>query len=503
MQRYSVRYGWGTARTSDYRRRFPKPQFDPLVDIERNRCIMCTRCVRFCDEVAGEHVMGVFGHGNSNYIGTWGNGPVGNVFSGNVIDLCPVGCLTSKPFRFQARAWELRQTLTTTRTCNGAVTAWTRGGKLFRVTPPVRRYHNGTTTLDEDTTDFISNEARFGSYHANSLERLLAPRVRKDGKLVETSWEEALRLAADALRQAEPNEVALLAGERSTNEEFYLLSRLAGEALKTPNLDWRSRFISDEAAQAAGLALGSSDGDLDLLAAGAYGATVMINASDVLAAAPDIALKLKEPARLGRTRLGIMDTRIEPWFAPHARALCLEQPEAMAAALEQLAAALAKDRMPASAPKGYEKLFGLLAGAEQGLLVLGLDSGGGVLNPALVPAVLALLKVLGSGWAFLPVTAARNAKGAFASGAQSAATTAPAILRQAAEGRIKTLLLHRCDELVNHPQRELVERALAATANVIAVDVLPLVDHRTGNGYSARLDVLRNRWLDDRYRRHA
>src|SRR2546428_307024 len=83
--------------------------YDPLIDIERNRCIMCTRCVRFCDEAAGEHVMGVFGHGDRNYIGTFGNGPVSNVFSGNVIDLCPVGCLTSKPFRFQARVWELRQ----------------------------------------------------------------------------------------------------------------------------------------------------------------------------------------------------------------------------------------------------------------------------------------------------------------------------------------------------------------------------------------------------------
>src|SRR5690606_26208022 len=107
LQRYSMQHGTGHARTVDTRRRFEKPQFDPLIDIERNRCIMCTRCTRFMDEEGGEHVLGVFGRGDRNYIGTEGNGPVSNIFSGNIIDLCPVGCLTSKPFRFKARPWEM------------------------------------------------------------------------------------------------------------------------------------------------------------------------------------------------------------------------------------------------------------------------------------------------------------------------------------------------------------------------------------------------------------
>src|SRR5690606_2599878 len=117
LQRYSFEYGQGSARMRDQKRRFKKPQLDPLIDVERNRCIMCTRCVRFCDEVAGEHVMGVFDRGEGNYIGTFGQGPVSNIFSGNVIDLCPVGCLTRKPFRFPARPWELKQTQSTCEHC--------------------------------------------------------------------------------------------------------------------------------------------------------------------------------------------------------------------------------------------------------------------------------------------------------------------------------------------------------------------------------------------------
>lgn len=145
----------------------------------------------------------------------------------------------------------------------------------------------------------------------------------------------------------------------------------------------------------------------------------------------------------------------------------------------------------------------MLAGSSTGLIVLGLDTAGGALNDALVGRTLELLARLGSGWEFLPVVQARNAKGAFACGAQSdrlpggepldsesarqrlselwgelkaevqSGPTAPEILRRAARGEIETLLLHRADELVNHPQRALIERALDSTPNVIVIDVFP------------------------------
>ncbi len=504
LQRYSREYGWGTARMIDPRRRFHKPQFDPLIDIERNRCIMCTRCTRFCDEVAGEHVMGVFGHGNRNYIGTFGNGPVSNPFSGNVIDLCPVGCLTSKPYRFMARPWEMRQIATTPRLANGTVTAWTRGGKLYRATPPARKRHGGFT-IDEDTTRFISNEVRFGSYYANSAERLVEPLARNaDGRQSPVNWDHALARASEALATCAPGEACVLVGERSTNEEAFLLGRLARVQLRTPHVDWRSRYASEAAAQAVGLALAASDGDFDLLERRAYKSLVLVAASEFHLSAPDIALRRRAGARLTRAGRGVVDARADRWLGNLAETAWLEQPGRLAGTLNTLAEALEKGKNPENAPAGMEKLFALLL-EEQGLLGLGLDGAGGALAPALVPAALRLMRALGPGWHFLPLTAARNAKGAFAAGGQSdrlpngaladagvrgqaaasygledagalpatAGPAAPGLLERAAEGGFKALLLHRCDELVHHPRRELIERALEATPTVIAIDIFP------------------------------
>jgi NADH-quinone oxidoreductase subunit G len=498
LQRYSVEYGWGSARTTDQRRRFEKPRFDPLIDIERNRCIMCTRCVRFCDEIADDHVMGVFGRGSRNYIGTYGNGPVSNIFSGNVIDICPVGCLTSKPFRFKARVWELRQTLTTTRTCNGSVTAWTRGGELYRVTPPVKK-RRGNYTIDEDTKDFISNEARFGSMYTRHSERLLTPLVRNgEGRLQPADWNLAFERIDSKLKDLESDQACILVGERSTNEEAFLLARLARSILRTPHIDWRMRFTSEAAAQAAGAALCASNGDFGLLEKKAYAATLMINGSDLYQSAPDIALKFKDAARRGHTRLGLLDSRLEPWFADHASALCLEQPEDLARVVETLAGSITSG----SSPEGYGAVHGLLKDNEQGLIVLGLDPSGGAMSSVLVPAVMKLLDALGDRWHFLPVTGARNAKGLFASGAQSDrlptghlaeenarhemmniwggsairktdTPAAPALLQKAADGEFKVLFLHRTDELTTHPNRKLIQQAIDKCDFVIATDIFP------------------------------
>jgi len=498
LQRYSVEYGWGSARTSDQRRRFEKPQFDPLIDIERNRCIMCTRCVRFCDQIADDHVMGVFGRGSRNYIGTHGNGPVSNIFSGNVIDICPVGCLTSKPFRFKARVWELRQTLTTTRTCNGSVTAWTRGGELYRVTPPVKK-HRGYYTIDEDTKVFISNEARFGSMYTRNSERLLSPMMLDaQGKQGAVAWSQAIDTITSRLQDLEPGRSCILVGERSTNEEAFLLARLARSILRTPNIDWRMRFTSEPAAQAAGQALRAGNGDFELLEKKAYQATLMINAGDLYHSAPDIALKFKEAARRRHTSLGLLDSRMEPWFAEHASTLCLEQPEDIAGVVEKLADSIGRDN-PAD---DYRSIQGLLRDNKQGLVVLGLDLAGGALNATLVPAVLRLMVALGDGWHFMPVTGARNAKGLFASGAQSdrlptgalteenarheimniwggatihesEAPAAPSLLRKAADGEFKVLFLHRTDELTTHPNRTLIQQAIDKSEFVVATDIFP------------------------------
>jgi len=499
LQRYSMQHGTGSARTIDSRRRFEKPQLDPLIDIERNRCIMCTRCVRFMDEVAGEHLLGVFGRGDRNHIGTEGNGPVDNIFSGNIIDLCPVGCLTSKPFRFQARAWELQQVNSTCTLCSAGcpTTAWVRDGKLMRMTPPVRKY-GSTFTIDEDTTAFLCNEGRFGNYGANSPDRITQALRAEGDSVVIATWGEAFEQASTALAAAAklgPDRVAILAGSRATNEEYFLLSQIARTALGTNQIDWRVDYATPDGARAAGAALAASNGDLDLLAKGHYGATLVIGA-DLYQGAPVIGLKIKEATRQGLTKLGILGARHDGWAAKLASTAAYQTPENWAGSVTALADS------SAVADADVESLRKLAGDSETGLIVLAIDLAGGALASSLVPAALRLADSLGDGWHFLPVFHGRNAKGAFACGAQSdrlpggrldedstrnllaelgsavgvdakSGLTAPEILERAAEGKIDTLLLHRCDELANHPNQALVEKALSATPNVIIIDSFP------------------------------
>ncbi|MCH8333733.1 molybdopterin-dependent oxidoreductase, partial [Candidatus Sumerlaeota bacterium] len=502
LQRYSMTYGTGHARTTDDRRRFEKPQLDPLIDIERNRCIMCTRCVRFMDQVAGEHTLAVYGRGDRNYIGTFGDRPVANVFSGNIIDICPVGCLTSKPYRFNARPWELQQVASTCTLCSAGcpTTAWLRGGHLHRMTPPARKIE-GEYTIDENTTQFICNEGRFGNSYVNSADRLLKASISANGSASAVSFDEALSIAVEALapdEEAGPDRAAILCGVRATSEEYYLLSHLARSILGTNQIDWRLGFTSDEAARMGGLALSASDADLDLLEDGSYGATLVINAQlhDTI---PVVGLKIKEAARLGHTRLGVLGSRVDAWLNRHAEASAILPPAALGEAIEAISKALETGSSQAGAPQG---LVDLLAGNDSGLVVLGVDTAGGAMNASILGPVLRLLRRLGPAWRFLPAVQGRNARGALAAGAQSdrlpggalnsqparqrmielwgalkasdqPGPTAPEILRRAADGKISALLLHRCDELVHHPQRALIERALDATPNVIVIDTFP------------------------------
>lgn len=220
----------------------------------------------------------------------------------------------------------------------------------------------------------------------------------------------------------------------------------------------------------ASLAFSASNGDLDLLEGGGYDATLVIHA-ELRDSIPVVGLKIKEAARRGHTRLGILGCRLDPWLNQWACAGAALEPEALAGAVESLAG---PGRGGDGVQERLEPLNELLGEAKRGLIVLGLDVAGGALSGALVPAVLGLLGRLGPGWDFLGVMQGRNARGAYAAGAEGpSGSSTPDLLRRAAAGEIETLLIHRCDELVHHPQRGLIEKALEATRNVIVIDTFP------------------------------
>lgn len=422
LQRYAMDHGAPDCRTTEPRNRFRKPQFDALIDIERNRCVLCSRCVRFMEEIAGEHALGVFGRGDRAHIGTFENRPIQNLFSGMVIDFCPVGTLTSKPFRFRARTWELQQVQSSCVYCSSgcATTLWMRAGRIYRVTPPTYP-HEINFQLDYDSRAVICNQGRFGNDFVNTDQRLKKPRVKRNGRMIQTEWDEALEDVAqrlDTIRAAHgPESIGFIASSRATCEEMYLLQRLARNVVGTNNVDWRVGLADATAAEAFSLAFGSSTGQID--EPDRYDVILVVNA-DLMAQAPVTALKLKEAARTGLANVFVLDHRLDDWLSRYAQGVLhysIENGDRVLHALEDRTAMglrplllRGQDDVPA--------LIEALQKATTGLIVYGLDGCSGLLADRLVRRIARLARALGDGWETMPVVPERNAAGAFLTGCQ-------------------------------------------------------------------------------------
>lgn len=480
LQRYSMEYGTGHTRMLDKKRKFIKPQADPLIDIERNRCIMCTRCVRFCDEVGGEHVMGVFDRGEGNYIGTFGQGPVSNIFSGNVIDLCPVGCLTSKPFRFRARPWELTQTQSTCDMCSSGckVTSWTRNGKLYRTTPPSRRRHDHFT-INEDTEEFICNQGRFAGDYGQHESRVTESLARRGDRLQSISFVEAIREAGERLkavaREHGPESVAVLVSPRATLEEGFLARQLTDTVLRTPSIDWRSSFASRAAADAVSAALRVAGGDLE------HNPDVILVINGKLEwASPVLALRLQELARRYGKKVVMLGHYHDSYIAAHSDHRHHNQPGRTADVLHALAKAVRSEAQDLGdlaqrlnlTPEDAKHLVYALMSAKRGLVVQGLEDFRGVYAPAEVPAALDACGALGDGWSYLPVVRDRNAVGLNALGVEPGEQGVAALdLAEAIDaGRIKALIAIGADALAALPKQQAVREALGKLDAFILAD---------------------------------
>ena len=238
LQDLAMGYGRGVSRFTERKRVVPDKDLGPLIATDMTRCIHCTRCIRFGAEVAGLPELGATGRGEDMRIGTFIERSVDSELSGNVIDVCPVGALTSKPFRFRARAWEMvqRDGVAPHDAIGSNVHVHVRRGRLLRVVPRENEAVNEVWLSDRD---------RFGGEGLYAEDRLLAPRVRgDDGTWRETDWETALGAAATAIREvldAEgPAGLGALAAPVATTEEHYLLQSLV-RGLGGANLDHRLR----------------------------------------------------------------------------------------------------------------------------------------------------------------------------------------------------------------------------------------------------------------------
>lgn len=251
LQDISVGYGAGHSRYQEEKRVVLGKDVGPLVAAEEmSRCINCTRCVRFGVEIAGMMELGQAFRGEHAEIMSFVSGTVNSELSGNMIDLCPVGALTSKPFRYKARSWELsrRRSVSAHDSLGSNLAVQTKNNRVLRVLP----------IENEDLNEcWLSDRDRFAYEGLNAADRLTKPMIKQDGKWQEVEWQAALEYAANGLRHiangAGAEQVGALATANSTLEELYLLQKLM-RGIGSDNVDFRLRqsdFSADGKQQGA------------------------------------------------------------------------------------------------------------------------------------------------------------------------------------------------------------------------------------------------------------
>jgi len=239
LQDVSMGYGSGLSAYSETKRAVEDEDLGPLISTDMTRCIHCTRCVRFGDEISGVRELGGMGRGEHMEISTYIKHSISSVVSGNIIDLCPVGALTSKPYRFTARPWELIQHASIApHDCLGSnVYLHVRQNKLMRVVPKEHETINETWLSDRD---------RFSYLGLNSPSRAGKPMIKFNGQWQVVDWQTALNFATEGLgriiHQHGPEQIAAFASPSSTLEELYLLQKYMRE-MGVNNIDHRLHQI--------------------------------------------------------------------------------------------------------------------------------------------------------------------------------------------------------------------------------------------------------------------
>ncbi|MBB6260152.1 NADH-quinone oxidoreductase subunit G [Paenochrobactrum gallinarii] len=235
LQDQAMAFGTDGSRYRENKRAVEDKYIGPLVKTVMTRCIHCTRCVRFTTEVAGISELGLIGRGEDAEITTYLESAMTSELQGNVIDLCPVGALTSKPYEFQARPWELNKTesIDVMDALGSAIRVDTRGREVMRIMPRLNEQVN---------EEWISDKTRF-IWDGLRTQRLDRPYVRKDGRLVAASWPEAFAAVAQAVNASSGERIGAVAGDLASVEEIYALKSLM-TSLGSVNTDSRQDGVA-------------------------------------------------------------------------------------------------------------------------------------------------------------------------------------------------------------------------------------------------------------------
>ena len=443
LQDQAFSHGPGESRYVEQKRHYEKPI--PISDhilLDRERCILCDRCTRFADEVAGDKLIHFIDRGNYTQVATFPDEPFASYFSGNVAQICPVGALTAKPYRFKARPWDLEQADSTCTTCSVGCRISVHSSR-----DQLLRYQGVDTGLDTDSVNlgWMCDRGRFNFEAVESELRLGDPQVRGEAGLAKSSWASALSIVEQLLRDA--SSVALLGGARSTNEGAYAWAKLA-DAI---GIDHRDAQLGD------GLPAGVLDLPRATIDDAVDATTVILLGPDLKEELPVLYLRLRDAAVSGTTKLVEFSTQ-ETGLTRYAWKSVRHAPGMGAT---EVARALAEPAMADQLASGD-----VVVVAGRGNLAASEATAVASLRAALDAAPSATV---------LPALRRGNVVGALQLGLapSDAEHDALATLRACADGKVDVLVLLGADPLNDCPDADLARRGLAGARRIISIDTHP------------------------------
>jgi NADH-quinone oxidoreductase subunit G len=459
-----ITFGWGLGRSRmiEPKRHFQKPlALSPLVAIDRERCILCYRCVRFSQEISEDYQLIFTERGPHTFVGTHDGHPYVAPFSGNIIELCPVGALTSQPYRFRARPWDIEGAAGICTLCPAQcnVTFTVRDDRVMRV---LARDHAG---VDDG---WLCDKGRFAYQAIHVDERITRPMVRDGGELREVSWERALSTAAALSRHR--GRVGALAGGQTSNEEGFLLQRLVREALGGTDIDSRTGAGVPAATMRALSAPGLQASSPDL----EFAHTVLLVGVEPLDDAAILDLRIRKGVRRNGVQLAIASARPSTLDA-NAAVTTRFAPGGEGRFLSELEGALA------GTSEHHGELVSLLRERGEDVVIVYSER----IGEAAAQSLLRIADTLGlsgrDGAGLLEIPTGANGRGLREVGAvpdagpgfatltgDAVGRDAAGIARAAADGELTALYLFGTDPIRDQPDRALWEAALGSATVVVA-----------------------------------
>jgi len=486
LQDQTMAYGPGESRFVEEKRHKEKPiPISDVVFLDRERCILCDRCTRFAKEVAGDPLIHFMNRGNDTEVNTFPDDPFSSYFSGNTVQICPVGALTAKPYRFKARPWDLEQAESTCQSCSVGCRVAVQSSRN-----EVLRYLG--VDVDPVNWGWLCDKGRFDFEAVNSDRRLRDPLVLRNGELAPVRWTDALGQTAGAIRAAldtdGPTSIAVLGGARLANESAYAWAKLAKGVIGTDNVDAQ---LAD--GLPADLVLGLPKATIDDVCA--PGGTVILAGPDIKEELPVLFLRLRHavvydnvkvielaPQATGFTSLAAVSLFHRPGEVAEAARALLDgipagkdgggiEPEALATAHSLLSSSssavkviIGRQSVAESDQWAADAASAFLRGLPHATFLTAVRRANvhGALDMGLAPGLLPGRVTLDAGrewftdaWGSVPDQIGLDATG---------------ILQAAAAGRIKVLVLLGADPLVDFPDQDLARQALAQVPTIISLD---------------------------------